>query len=151
MPGINPLILAVSNKRFRKRIRGLLKCELTPELEETNDHYRHLDETDTLQLPSTGASGAHTTRTRRRSLFINKSKSVGNQVRPEWSDAQETDGASEDATSMALSAKRNASIATIGAVDVRIKEFVVSHDKAADDNETFPDVLHAWDRDNVTN
>lgn len=148
LPGINPLILAVSNKRFRKRIRGLLKCELTPEFEETNDHYRHLDETDTLQLPSTGASGAQcTTTTRRRSLFINTSIIMGSQVRPGLSDAQEAD---EDTTAMALSAKRNASIATVGAVDVKIKEFTESHDRAADDNALkVPNILDGWEREYV--
>ena len=132
LPGINPLILSISNKRFRKRIKGLLKCELTPEFEETNDRYHHLDETDTVHLPSTGASGAHNTR-RRRSLFIiNKTNNEGNQARAELSNATvEADhDASEDVTTIRkVVSQRNASIATIGAVDVKIKECAASHDE----------------------
>ena len=154
LPGINPLILFISNKRFRKRIKGLLKCELTPEFEETTDHYHHLDEADTIHLPSAAAPGvvgnAQTTR-RRRSLFIiNKSKDVNveNQLQarapcstdPELSNAnqEEPKDASElidkeqdVTTSPKTLAQRNASIATIGAIDVKISDegCAASHDK----------------------
>ena len=144
LPGINPLILFISNKRFRKRIKGLLKCELTPEFEETNDHYHHLDETDTVHLPSAGASGAHTTR-RRRSLFvINKSKNEGNQAKVESSNAtKEADHDASEAVTTILKvvSQRNASIATIGAVDVRIKECAASHDKEAANSANVSDIL----------
>ena len=133
LPGINPLILAVSNKRFRKRIRGLLKCELTPELEESND-YHHLDETDTVQLPSTGHGVSGTTK--RRSLFVNRSKNSDNQCRPESSlNVQETGSTCEEVKTKVPS-KRNASVATIGAVDIRIKE---SANQSKDNN-----IVNAW-------
>ena len=155
LPGINPLILFISNKRFRKRIKGLLKCELTPEFEETNDRYHHLNETDTVHLPSAGASGAHTTR-RRRSLFIiNKSKNEGNQAKAESSNATKEadhDASGDETNTLKVVSQRNASIATIGAVDVRIKECATSHDKeAAANSANVSDILQAWDRDNVTN
>lgn len=138
--GINPLILFISNKRFRKRIRGLLKCELLPEFEDTNDHYHHLDETDAIHLPSAGAD-TRTTR-RRRSLFIiNKTKSVSKEASSRacgtessnTATARETEGASEDrdvaATLKVVASQRNASIATVGAIDVKMKECATSHDK----------------------
>ena len=178
LPGINPLILFISNKRFRKRIRGLLKCELLPEFEETNDlHYQQLDETDTVHLPpTTGASAnlTHTTR-RRRSLFvINKSKSMSNLQQAEASggmgteSTKVTDGTGDtsepecvDITAAATLkvgslSQRNASIATIGAVDLKIKEEChcvgASHDRneaAVDGHDTnVTGILEAWDQDN---
>ena len=169
LPGINPLILFISNKRFRKRIKGLLKCELTPEFEETTDHYHHFDETDIVHLPPTApgaASDGHTTR-RRRSLFvINKSKNVnvGNQLQarascsmdPELRNAtqEETKDASEvkeqDVTdSLKTLAQRNASIASVGAVHVKINDesCAASHDKEAVDGTSVSDIFGSLDQD----
>ncbi len=154
LPGINPLILFISNKRFRKRIKGLLKCELTPEFEESMDRYHHLDEADMASLPSTGhevASDAHTTR-RRRSLFILhksklKSNALGNQLQLQASRAcdaelsnathgqdRDTSDDHDDGTdtlkeALAQDQSRNVSIASVGAVDVKINECCVSQDK----------------------
>ena len=149
LPGINPLILAVSNKRFRKRIKGLLKCELTPEDEGTYDYYRHLDETDLniqlgqLQSVQEATTDGGSTK-RRRSLFVNKRKNsqVSGKVKSTSSNTQKKEDAKEEEVKAMIVMKRNPSVTSIAAVDVRIRESIST--SVAGDSEGVSDTLYAW-------
>ena len=141
LPGINPVVLALSNKRFRKRIKGLLKCELKPENEESHDNYGHLNETDDMQFPSTGMYGF----SKRQSLIflhktnINSSSSQSHMTEQSGSKQDENMMQSENNLGDNLK-KRSASVATIRAVDVRIEV----HRNTLSDNRSPPSIMNAW-------
>ena len=140
LPSINPVILALSNKRFRKRVKGLLKCELKPELEESND-YGHLDEADSMRFPSVNVSGINK---RTRSIFMHKSKSSTRQHKPETSNNnQKTESCRENEVAAAAHRSRNASVSTVDANHVQIE---VRSDKDAHIKDDGPstDILEAW-------
>lgn len=135
LPGINPVILALSNKRFRNRVKGLLKCELRPELEESHD-YGHLEETDEIRLPSVAAP----TISKRHSIhFIHKIENGGSR-RPEQDSVQgSVDNQEEEETMSKAHSKRTGSIATVHGVRIELN--------GAKENQPSPKhnvVVDAW-------
>lgn len=139
LPGINPVVLALSNKRFRKRVKGLLKCELKPELEESHD-YGHLNETDEMQLPSTGLTGF----SKRQSIIFTRKTNVeptNNQQCTLDSGVDEDELATNEEISAAHLKKRNISVATIAAVDVTIE---VHTNMCCNDKRSPSDILNTW-------
>lgn len=143
LPSINPVILALSNKRFRKRIKGLLKCELKPELEDSTD-YRSIDDgSDHLQFPPLGTMVGFTKR--QSILFMSKIRtqelSTNGDINVETSDGL--------ATADRAFLGRKASVATIGAINLKIEVMndndthTLAEDEkpALDENNS---VMNAW-------
>ena len=117
LPGINPMVLALTNKRFRKRVKGLIRCELKPELEESNDN-GHLNEADEIQLPSVGTMSF----TKRQSvIFINKTNMVQTPSNTQESSVchDEEREKNEEMRGSNL-VRRNTSIANIDAIRVEM-------------------------------